>query len=237
MSALKRLPFALVALSLATLATGTVRAQSPLVVVEAELAVPFGAAKGQLGFVANHLVFVAADNARASLSIDRGDIARIDRAGDVVTIVTRRPLRDADGERDTFRFRLSQSANVMRWYETTAAAEAPATAVPTPAAASAPVPASGVIASYQVKHNHLVGSCQGTLILSETAVSYESPDRIEDARIWKLIDIKKVEQNGVYKLKVEPFQGSSFDFELSGKGIDSSEFRQLVDRVARARAR
>jgi len=36
---------------------------------------------------------------------------------------------------------------------------------------------------------------------------------------------------------VEPFQGGSFEFKLSGKGIDSTEFRQLVDRVARARAR
>ena len=75
------------------------------------------------------------------------------------------------------------------------------------------------------------------MILSETAVSYESPDRIEDSRIWKLADIKKVEQNGVYKLKVEPFKGGSFEVELIGKAIDSSEFRQLVDRIARARAR
>lgn len=231
MPALKRLSLTLVMFTLAAIGAGTVHAQTPLMFVEAELAVPFGAAKGQMAFVSSHIVFVATDNPRASLSIDRSDIARIDRSGDVVTIVTRRPLRDADGERDTFRFRLTQSASVMQWYETTAAA--PAAAVPAPA--PAPAPASGVIASYQVKHSHLVGSCQGTLILSETAVSYDAPDRIEDARIWKLVDIKKVEQTGVYKLKVEPFQGNTFDFELSGKGIDSTEFRQLVDRIARAR--
>jgi hypothetical protein len=160
----------------------------------------------------------------------------------VVTIVTRRQLRDSDGERDTFRFRLSQAGNLMRWYETTAASVAtPATGAPAPTAATAapgaiPAP-TGILASYEAKHNHLVGSCQGTLILSDSAVSYESPGKIEDSRIWKLVDIKKVEQNGVYKLKVEPFTGSSFDFELSGKAIDSSEFRQLVDRIARARAR
>lgn len=235
MSALKRLSLPVVVSILAAIGAGTVHAQAPLVFVDAELAVPFGSARGQMAFVSTHIVFVAADNPKASMSIDRADIARIDRSGDVVTIVTRRPLRDADGERDTFRFRLTQSANVMRWYETTAAAAQPASAAPV--AAPTATPASGVLASYQVKHQHLIGSCQGTLILSETAVTYESPDRIEDARIWKLIDIKKVEQIGAYKLKVEPFQGGSFEFELSGKGIDSTEFRQLVDRVARARAR
>ncbi len=232
MYSLTRLSLALVMFTMPAFPTATGLAQAPLVFVDAELAVPFGSARGQIAFVSNHMVFVAADNPKASLSIDRADIAKIDRSGDVVTIVTRRPLRDADGERDTFRFRLTQSASMMRWYETTPAATAPA------AAETAPAPAaSGILASYQVKHHHLFGSCQGTLILSETAVSYESPDRIEDARIWKLVDVKKVEQIGAYKLKVEPFQGDSFEFELSGKGIDSSEFRQLVDRVARARVR
>jgi hypothetical protein len=227
---LKRLSLALAA---AALTVGITHAQAPLVLVDAELAVPFGSVRGQMAFVANHMVFVAADSPKSSLSIERADIARIDRVGDVVTIVTKRPLRDADGERDTFRFRLSLPANAMRWYETTAAAPAPAA---TPAAPASPT-GSTVLASYQVKHNHLVGSCQGTLILSEDGVSYDSPDKIEDARNWKLIDIKKFEQDGVYKLKVEPFRGGAFDFELSGKGIDSSEFRQLVDRLARARIR
>lgn len=235
MSALKRLSLTLVLSAMAAFGAASARAQAPLVFVDAELAVPFGSVRGQIAFVATHFLFVAADNPNGSLSIDRADITRLDRAGDVVTIVTRRPLRDADGERDTFRFRLAQSATVMRWYDTTAAAAVSAASTTAAGTPPATATASGVIASYQVKHNHLVGSCQGTLILSETAVAYESRDRIEDARIWKLIDIKKVEQNGVYKLKVEPFQGGTFDFELSGKGIDSGEFRQLVDRIARAR--
>jgi hypothetical protein len=237
MLSLKRLSSALALLTAALVAAESTRAQAPLTFVDAELAVPFGSVRGQIAFVSNHFVFVASDNPTGSMSIDRADITRLDRAGDVVTIVTRRAIRDADGERDTFRFRLTQSNTVMRWYETTASAATPAPPATTAAPASTPAPpaATGVIASYQVKHSHLVGSCQGTLILSETAVSYESLDRIEDARNWKLIDIKKVEQNGIYKLKVEPFQGTSFDFELSGKGIDSGEFRQLVDRIARAR--
>jgi len=239
MSALKRLSFTL---AVAVVAFGTLHAQTPLMFTDAELAVPFGAVKGQLGLVAEHILFVSAENPKASLSISRADITRLERSGDVVTVVTRGQLRDADGERDTFRFRLSQSASLMRWYETTApGATSPATGAPAPTATTAtpgaiPAP-SAILATYDAKHHHLIGSCQGTLILSDNAITYESPDRIEDSRIWKLVDIKKVEQNGVYKLKVEPFKGGSFEFELIGKAIDSSEFRQLADRIARARAR
>ncbi len=230
MRTVKRLSLTLAA---AALAVGTLHAQTSLVFTDAELAVPFGSAKGQIAFVSDHIVFVSAESPKSSLTISRSDIARIDRSGDVVTIVTRRQLRDSDGERDTFRFRLSQSSNVMRWYETTGAT------MPTTTTPASPVPAgaAAILASYSAKHGHLVGSCQGTLILSEDAVSFESQDKIEDSRKWKLADIKKVEQSGVYKLKVEPFQGGSFDLELNGKGIDSGEFRQLVDRIARARGR
>jgi hypothetical protein len=226
MRILKRLSLTLAA---AACVTGSVLAQTPLVFTDAELAVPFGAAKGQLAFVADNILFVAADSPRSSLAINRADIAKIERSGDVVTVVTRRPLRDSDGERDTFRFRLSQPADMMRWYETTASSAAAIVSSPAPAGASR------IIASYPARHGHFVGSCQGTLILSEDAVAFEALDHIDDSRKWKLVDIKKVEQSGVYKLKVEPFQGGTFDLELQGKGIDSSEFRQLVDRIARAR--
>lgn len=226
----KRLSFTLL---LALFSFGTAYAQTPLVLAEAELAIPFGSAKGQMAFVGSHLVFVAQENPRSSLTITQAEIATIQRSGEVVTITTRRALRDADGERDTFRFRLSQPGALMSWYETASAAALTAAAGPvdTPKAAGA----SAVISSYQVKHDHAIGSCHGTLILTEDGVIFESNDKIEDSRQWKLIDIRKVGQDGVYKLKIETFRGGDFNFELSGKGIDSGEYRRLVDRIARAR--
>lgn len=57
----------------------------------------------------------------------------------------------------------------------------------------------------------------------------------DHSRQWLLVDIKKVEQGGAYKLKVEPFVGDGFNFELTGNGIDSGDYRRMVDRIARAR--
>ncbi len=227
MVSLKTCAFTLV---IATAAVGVARAQTPLVVTSAELAVPFGALKGQLAIAGNQIVFVASDDPKSSLAIERGDITNIQRAGDVVTITTRGKIVDADGARDTFRFRLSEPADVLGWYE----------AAPRPAAPTARMPmttagVSPILSTYQVKHDHTIGSCQGTLIFTEEGVSYESNDKLEDSRQWKLIDIKKVGQDGVYKLKIEAFRGGDFNFELFGKGIDSGEYRALLDRIARAR--
>ncbi|MBP7777429.1 MAG: hypothetical protein KA371_09895 [Acidobacteria bacterium] len=201
---------------------GVALAQTPLVVSGAELAQGFGAAKGQIALVGNQILFVATDDPKASLAIDRADIAKVDRSGDVVTVTTRRSL----GDRDEFRFRLAQPADLVRWYDGAAVAS---TAPARPAQ-------SGVLASYQAKHDHRLGSCRGTLVLTNERVAFESIDEINDSRQWQLVDIKEVKQDGVYKLEVKPFLGDTFNFELTGKGMDSGEYRRLVDRIARARA-
>ncbi|MGQ0733231.1 MAG: hypothetical protein ACT4QD_06190 [Acidobacteriota bacterium] len=209
-------------------------AQTTLVVNEAELAIPFGAAKGQLVLVGDQVVFVGIDPPTSSLSIHRSDIRAVDRSGDVVTITTHHVLRDASGSRDTFRFRLARAADLVTWYGTATAAAAP---VP-PSAMTKPVsPASAVLARFQAKHDHRIGSCQGTLVLTKRYVGFESIDEINDSRQWQLVDIKEVELKGIYRLKVEPFLGDTFNFELTGKGMHSGEYRRLGDRIARARTR
>lgn len=228
MSFLKQFTFALV---VAAFSGGVAYAQAPLVLADAELAVPFGAVKGQMAMAGSQILFIATDSQKASLAIERADMTNMQRTGDVVTITTRGMLRDADGERNTFRFRLSQPADLMSWYAKNTPGEA-ATSVPATALSAL---APGVLASYQVRHDHALGSCLGTLILTEEGVSFESNEKIEDSRQWKLIDIKQVAQNGAYKLAVEPFRGGTFNFDLFAKGMDSGEYRRLVDRIARAR--
>lgn len=196
---------------------------------QAELAVPFGSAKGMLVVAGDQVVFLSQEPPDASIAISRSAIRNVVRANDVVTITTTRPLQDRSGSRDTFRFRITDAAELMAWYE---AGPAPAA---TAAAPSAPVPGD-VLASYQVRHDHRIGSCRGQLILTDTRLAFESIDEIDDSRQWALEDLKEVEQDGVYKLKVEPFIGNTYNFELIGQGMDSAQFRGLVERIGRARA-
>ncbi len=217
------LAFALVSV---VLAFGRAEAQTTLAVTSAELAVPFGASSGHLALVGNQILFVDTGNPTASIAIDRADITAVTRDGDVVTVTTRRVLRDAAGARDVFRFRLDEPAGLMTWYgEAGPARPAAAPAMSDPA----------VLASFQAKHDHRIGSCQGTLVLTADRVAFESIDEINDSRKWQLVDIKEVQQDGIYKLQIKPFLGDTFNFELSGKGMDSGQYRRLVDRIARAR--
>lgn len=184
-----------VALVCAALAftVGSALAQTPLLVHDAELAQGFGATKGQIVLVGTQILFVAGDDPTASLAIDRADVTKVDRSGDVVTVNTRLSL----GDRNSFRFRLSQPGDLVKWYEGSAVASA------------SPVKPgqSAVVASYQVKHDHRLGSCRGTLVLTNQRVAYESIDEINDSRHWQLVDIKEVDQKGAYKLEEWPERG------------------------------
>jgi len=174
MSILKR--FALVVV--AAFATGPASAQTAIVFTEAELAVPFGSAKGHIALVGDTIVFVTSDASRWSMAIEHAEIAKAQRNADVVTITTQRPLKDADGERDSFRFRLAEPARLMGWYEATPSGTGPATT----GGRTTKTDASPILASYQVRHDHRIGSCQGTLILTEGGVSFESNNQLDDSR-------------------------------------------------------
>lgn len=206
-------------------------AQTLVTVRQAELAVPFGSAQGQLAVAGDQLVFLSQQTPEASIAIARAEIRNLVRSGDTVTITTRQPLRDPSGTRDTFRFRLSEPSDLVGWYE-----RGPMAATASSASPAAPAAGSGVLESYQVKHDHRIGSCQGRLILTEDRLAFESIDEIDDSRQWELADLKEVRQNGIYKLRVVPFVGDTFNFELVGKGMDSGVYRRLVDRIAQARS-
>jgi hypothetical protein len=47
--------------------------------------------------------------------------------------------------------------------------------------------------------------------------------------------IREVTQDGPYRLKVAPFVGDAYNIELLGTGLDSAQFRQILDRIAAAR--
>jgi hypothetical protein len=46
--------------------------------------------------------------------------------------------------------------------------------------------------TFQVRHDHIVGSCKGELTFNDTSVEY-STGRTEHARVWKYEDIQQLE--------------------------------------------
>lgn len=50
-----------------------------------------------------------------------------------------------------------------------------------------------------VKHQHLFGGCEGTLKVTETHLEYVT-DNANDARVWKYLDIKRLDNPSSYRL-------------------------------------
>jgi hypothetical protein len=91
--------------------------------------------------------------------------------------------------------------------------------------------------SFQVKHDHFIGSDTGRLMVTPTQVVYESVTDVNNSRQWSLSDIKEVHRDGPYKLKIVPFSGDDYSFQLMGQGMTSGQYQMLVERITGARVR
>ena len=196
--------------------------------------VEFGLAHVKLVISGEYLIFVNDSSVENSFVIPRDNVQNMNLEDGMMSVALRQPMRDASGERSRLSFRFANPANadsIVRWSET------PKTGRSTTVASSA---AEGKIeehqVSYQVKHNHRIGSCTGRLILTADRLIYESLTEINDSRQWSMKDIKEVEHNSPYKLDVKPFTGNDYSFEFLGKGMDNADYTTLTKQIAAARA-
>lgn len=61
------------------------------------------------------------------------------------------------------------------------------------------------------KHKHFFGGCQGTLKITASFVEYVT-DHKKDERLWKYLDIKRVENPSAYRLNVYTYEDQSLQF-------------------------
>lgn len=72
-----------------------------------------------------------------------------------------------------------------------------------------------------VKHKHMFGGCEGTLKITDSSIQYVTDDT-SDARLWKYLDIKRVENPSTYELDIYTYEDQTlqlgrdkvFHFEL-----------------------
>lgn len=202
----------------------TTHAQTTVEVIPAEMAAGFAGNEGSVVLVSDQLVFVDADDPGASFALSRANVTAVDREQDVVTV----SLRTAVRSQRQVRFRLDRPAEVVGWYNRTSGGSA---------SAPVAVAAGGSDLTFQVRHDHLMGGCNGRLIVMQDRLAFESLDERNDSRQWVFSDISELTQDGIYKLKVRPFIGNEYNFELVGRGMDSQQFRELSSKIAEARAR
>ncbi len=221
----------LVSIFLSAVFAGSLWAQTSLQVRPAELAIPFGAVKGQLLVVGEYLLFVDSDRPEGSFAISRGQIDSLEAEQNLLKIVTNAPVEDRSGSRSELVFKLKEALDLAPWLEQRQVAAGTAPSAPAPQAEE-----KEASRSYAVSHKHRFGNCQGRLLIGEAGLAFESVGDLSHSRKWSFGDIKKLKLENPYELRIEPFAGNGYTLKLQGQGMESDVYQSLVDRVTASRA-
>lgn len=62
-----------------------------------------------------------------------------------------------------------------------------------------------------VKHRHIFGGCNGTLKVTDAYIEFVT-ERAKDARLWKYLDIKRVDSHSPYRLDIHTYEDQTLQF-------------------------
>ncbi len=104
--------------------------------------------------------------------------------------------------------------------------------------APAQSPADRVPFTFAVEHLHGMGSCKGELTIDKWLFTYESSDRPEDSREWKMTELKAAESKKPDELILRTResgaktlgQDKNYKFKVPG-GIDKAVVDYMNDRI------
>lgn len=222
------------------------RAQDPVAVAGAELAIPFGAVAGQLAATNDFLIFIGDERKDAAFAIRRANIRKVSVAADVLTIETVQAINSGT----VFNFKISNGevSKMAEWARGNAPTSMPAGSASAALAASAtatgagaamekmaPAADEGPLFSYNAQHKHTFGSCTGKLDVFEDRMSYDSLDDVSHSEQWQLQGIKEIERKNPYKVVIKPFVGSKQTLELVSGGMSSSDFQTIQRLISKQR--
>jgi hypothetical protein len=208
---------------------GRAFAAEPVVVHPAQIAGPFGSDSGKLVVVGNQMVFVDDVNPANSFALSRSDIAGLDSVNGVVTFNMREPYALPIGSGSTLVLRLADpngAGAVSSWAGMSPAmvGSANRVAVGQPSAAGY---------EFNVRHNDE----DGRLVVEASDLHFESFKHREHSRTWAYAEIKEFKRDG-NEIKIEPYRGDSFKFQIEGGRPMTEEIYNLIgDRIVAARRR
>ncbi len=81
---------------------------------------------------------------------------------------------------------------------------------------------------YRVMHERMFGPDYGLLTFADTYIDFSCPSDRGRSRRWSLRDIKNIQQQGTFFLRIEPHSGRKYDFVLMDRGIPRRKFADLM---------
>ncbi len=202
-------------------------------VLPVEMASGFETSTGKLVIAGNQLVFLDDSSPQYSFVVTRNQVGDLRETNGTLVIVLTEPIRDRQGQKTSLSFRYgvgTSPQSAIDWFNSSAsrASSAPQTPMATRAAQSGDM-------MYDVRHKRMFGDTNGKLTMTDSLISYESTDKIEDSRNWSLREVKEVKLKNPYELQIIPFTGDKYDFVVKGTPITGDDFKAITDRVVNAR--
>ena len=206
-------------------------AQAPAVqIIPVEIAVPFGTAAGKLILHDGYAVFLDDQKPEASFAVSRTDLTSVGAEGGMLNALFKKNFKDRAGDKNRLSLRATRPEDteaLRRWFS---------------AAETAPVVAGSdagkELFKLDVQQKRRFGKNQkGRLMLVGNQLIFESIDDPSNSRRWELSDIKSLENKNPYELRVEPFTGDDYRFELTGTPMEAAQYKLLVDKVTAARVK
>jgi hypothetical protein len=222
---MKKLMLTFCSLSLALLA------QSAAVqIIPVEMAIPFGTATGKLILHDGYAVFLDDEKPESSFSVSRAELTSVGAEAGMLNALFKKNFKDRAGEKNRLSLRATKpedTETLRRWFSAAEAA---------PAVAAAE--AGKELFKLDVQQKRRLGKNQkGRLMLVGSQLIFESIDDPSSSRRWELKDIKSLENKNPYELRVEPFTGDDYRFELTGTPMEAAQYKLLVDKVTAARVK
>lgn len=79
------------------------------------------------------------------------------------------------------------------------------------------------------------GDQRGKLMLKQDELAFESLTDGKRSRNWKYAEIRTFEKKGKKELRVRPFKGDRYDFQLPDRKLTDQIYQQVSDRIVQAR--
>ena len=207
------------------------RAPSPAVqIFPVQLAIPFGTATGKLILHDGYAVFLDDEKPESSFAVSRAELTSVGAEAGMLNALFKKNFKDRAGDKNRLSLRATRpedTETLRRWFS--AAETAPGVATSD---------ASKELFKLDVQQMRRLGKNQkGRLMLVGSQLIFESIDDASSSRRWDLKDIKSLENKNPYELRVEPFTGDDYRFELTGTPMEAAQYKLLVDRVTAARVK
>ncbi|MDX2266671.1 MAG: hypothetical protein NW208_01110 [Bryobacter sp.] len=208
------------------------QAQSELKVVTATLA-STQSVVGKLAVLSDRLLFVDDENPATSFLVDKANILSANADGEAITLQLNQPILDRAGSANRVILRLpsvTDALSLVSWFNASGAGANGTANTAAPAAGD-----PSVLTYNATRKKFLRGNTQGKLIVDGARIIFESTANASESRRWELKEIREFKQDNPFEIVITSSGGEKYSLILEGKGMDSSEYREISDRITKAR--